>query len=92
MWGETYFEVRRPTFRGSRFAYLAAVLLSDDATEIERAWLVPMRQLPKVARVTEAKFVLRPSKAATSRDRFSPYRCDDARELAERLIDSFNEP
>lgn len=81
-----HFEVRAATFRVDRFAYLIAVLLSGDASGIERAWLVPMRELPEIAARRAKKYVVRASKSLSSNDRFSPYRCTDASELTARLI------
>ena len=86
-----HFEVRAATFRSDRVGYIVAVLLSDDAVRIERAWLIPMRELPKIAVKRSAKYVLRASKSLNSNDKFSPYRCRDARDLVSRILTELEE-
>lgn len=81
----THFEVRRATFSEARRSYLVAALLDAELTRFRMAWLIPLAQLPQMGRSTEHKFVIRPSIAPASKDRYTPYRCTAA-ELAQRII------
>jgi hypothetical protein len=45
-----------------------------------------MARLPEIARDISGKYVIRASKAPESADRYSPYRCLSAEELAKRII------
>lgn len=81
-----HFEVRGATFNQARQAYLVAALCNEGLTEFLASWLIPMSELPEVARKASTKLVIRPSKAMNSLDRFAPYRCHTADELASRII------
>ena len=82
-----HFELRKATYHEKRYAYAVLVLLSTDAATVERAWLVPMRDLAKYAASRKNKFVLRPSKVQFSTDRYTTLQCEDLAELCERLLD-----
>lgn len=86
-----HFEVRSATFKSDRYAYLVAALLAEDASRVERAWLIPMQQLPSVAAKRTAKYVVRASKSLTSTDRYSAYRCKDAAHLVARVLALFDD-
>lgn len=81
-----HFEVRKATFREARRAYLVAALFNEELTQFIATWFVPMERLPKLARGGGEKWVIRPSKAQKSRDRYTLYRCLSAKELAERIV------
>ncbi len=81
-----HFEVRKATFNEARRAYLVAALFNDELTRFIATWFVPMSELPKMARSSGDKWVIRPSKAASTRDRYTLYRCVTAEELAQRII------
>ncbi len=87
-----HFEVRAATFRSNRYAYLIAVLLSEDASRIECAWLLPMRELPTIASARTSKYVIRASRSLTSSDRYSQYQCKDMNALVARLLKTFDSP
>ena len=80
-----HLEVRAATWKSDEFAYLIAVLLKPDVSTIERAWLIPMKRLPSIARQTKTKFVIRANRNASSKDRFTSFRCESAAELARRI-------
>src|SRR5574338_1393767 len=61
-----HFEVRKATFKEARRAYLVAVLFDDQLTRFVATWFVPMAKLPKLARSSGDKWVIRPSKATGS--------------------------
>lgn len=81
-----HFEVRKATFNEGRRAYLVAALLNDDLTHFVTTWFIPLGLLPEVARNGATKWVIRPSKATGSADRFVPYRCNTDHELAMRIV------
>jgi hypothetical protein len=81
-----HFEVRKATFNEARRAFLVAALFNDELTHFIATWFVPMSELPKIARSGGEKWVIRPSKAASTGDRYTRYRCVTAEELAERII------
>lgn len=83
-----HFEVRRATFNAWPNAFLLAayVTLDDGTLGVRRAWLIPMRELPKVARTNEKKYVIRPSWSATSKDRYTRFRCETMADVATRLL------
>jgi len=77
-----HFEVRKATFNDARKAYLVAGLFNEELTEFVYTWLIPMELLPKIGRVSEKKYVIRPSISLTTTDRCSQYRCVNANDLA----------
>lgn len=82
-----HFEVRKSTFNDARRAYLVAGLFNEDLTHFMTTWFMPLALLPQVARSSADKWVIRPSKAESSGDRFTPYRCMTDHELALRIIE-----
>jgi hypothetical protein len=85
-----HFEARVATLKTDEFAYLIAVLLSAPLSTIERAWLIPMKQLPSVARKGSTKYVVRANRNSDSKDRFTPFRCASATELTKRIVALFD--
>ena len=81
-----HFQVRQATFNEARRAYVIAALLSEELTHFIATWLIPMGLLPSMSKDIGGKWVIRPSKSATSADRFSPYRCMTPGDLAQRII------
>lgn len=82
-----HFQVRQATFNEARQAYLVAALFNDDLSQFLTTWFIPMALLPEVAKDISGKWVIRPSKAANSADRYTLYRCFTADELAQRIIE-----
>ena len=81
-----HFELRKSTFNQTRKAWLVAALCNEDLTQFETTWFIPFSELPLLAAERADKWVIRPSKSATSRDRCSPFRCGSADDLAERIL------
>ncbi len=79
------FDVRRKTFSEHEHSFLLAILLDMAGGQIRRAWLIPMAELSNVARVKPEKLSITPSAKEGSRDRYTPYRCADMAEVAQRL-------
>jgi hypothetical protein len=82
-----HFEIRKATFRSDRYACAILVLLSADASTIERAWVIPMLDLPRYAASRATKYVLRVSKALDTADRCSGLQCKDWAALGSRVLD-----
>lgn len=82
-----HFEVRKATFNDARRAHLVAALFNEELTHFVTTWFMPLSVLPQVARDSSDKWVIRPSKASITTDRFLSYRCLTADELAQRIID-----
>ncbi|AWJ88965.1 hypothetical protein Sp245p_03745 [Azospirillum baldaniorum] len=85
--GYVQFDVRTSTFRDGPDMFLLAVLLDMQQGSVQRAWLIPMAELPAVSMRKTEKLAITPSPSSASKDRYTPYRCQDMREVAERLID-----
>ncbi|MCK4624561.1 MAG: hypothetical protein KAV00_04565 [Phycisphaerae bacterium] len=85
-----HFGVQTATFSKSKNTYLIAVLMTEDMRSVERAWLIPMRILPRLARDGKTKFVVRPNWSDSSKDKYSTYRCRDMAEVTQRLLRAFS--
>lgn len=81
-----HFQVRQTTFNQARQAYLVGALCNEDLTQFIVTWFIPMSDLPSLARDISGKWVIRPSMAENTKDRFVPYRCNTTGELADRII------
>lgn len=81
-----HFNIRKATFSDARQAYLVAGLLNDTLTEFAVTWFMPMVKLPKIGSERIDRWVIRPSKAPGSTDRYRPYRCENVKELAQRIL------
>jgi hypothetical protein len=81
-----HFQVRQATFNEARRAYLVAGLINPELTEFIVTWFIPMEHLPRIGLDIDGKWVIRPSKSASSTDRFFEYRCDTINELARRIV------
>ncbi|AIV46680.1 DUF4365 domain-containing protein [Burkholderia pseudomallei] len=82
-----HFEVRQATFNDARRAYLVAALVNDELTDFVATWFIPMAQLPSISKDKSGKWVIHPSKAVGSADRYTPYRCLTPETLVQRIID-----
>jgi hypothetical protein len=81
-----HFHVRKATFDEARRAYLVPALFNEDLTQFIATWFIPMGLLPTLSKDIGGRLVIRPSKSATSADRFSPYRCANPLELSQRIL------
>jgi len=81
-----HFEVRKSTIKVERRAYLLCVLLSDSLRKTERAWLIPLSEMPNIATERETKYVIRANKQISSKDRYKQFQCKDMHEVVESLI------
>ena len=86
-----HFEIRKVSIRNEKFAYFLAVLLSKDMHSIDRAWLIPMKEISNVLsrKNTQAKYIMRPNRSLTTNDKYSKFQCKDMSDVIERIIDIF---
>lgn len=70
--------------------FMLAMLLKDDVETVECAWLIPMRDLPRIANRTSDTYALRPSINPKSNDKYKKYRCRTIKEVVARLEKMFD--
>ena len=81
-----HFELRKATLKKERKALLLCVLLAGTMRATERAWLLPLTDLPDIATDKGNKYVIRANRELTSNDKYKPYQCESIGEVAKRLI------
>ena len=84
-----HFEVRKSTHRHDRHALLLCVLLSPDLRATERAWLLPLHELPLLCTVKESKYMIRANKLLTSNDKYQKFRCANIASVSRLLVEYF---
>ena len=80
------FDVREATFKEERHAFLVAALLDAKMTGFDCSWFIPMKDVTRVGNKKSDKYVLTPSKAEGSADKYKEFRCVNADELAQHII------
>ena len=80
------FDVRKATVKEARSAYLVAALLDAKMTGFECSWFIPMKDVTMVGNKKSDKYVITPSKAEGSADKYKVFRCVNADELAQHII------
>jgi hypothetical protein len=83
-----HFEIRASALREYELAHVIAVLLSPDLASIRCAWFIPMRDIVKKARRGKDKYIIRASHGASSRDKFTTYRCGPESTLAQGVVEA----
>jgi hypothetical protein len=81
-----HFEVRKATLKADRHAYLLCVLLSENMRKTERAWLLPLSDLPNIASARESKYVIRANMQIATNDKYKKYQCKSTKEVAKEII------
>jgi hypothetical protein len=85
-----HFEVRKTALKLERDVLFACILLNENMTSIESAWLIPSSDLVTIARSNESKFIIRASKSSESKDKYSQFRHASAKTFAKALIKRFD--
>jgi hypothetical protein len=85
-----HFQVRKATFVEHHHGHVLCVYFNRATLAISRAWLIPMRTFLSVAFEQTDDYRVRPSIDMSSADRYTPFRCTDLGEVAERLITYFD--
>jgi len=81
-----YFEIRKKTFSETPGTVVIAMLFDWDKQEPRCMWLLPGDVISAGAQGPGDKYVLQPSIAPNSNDKWRPFRCKTFEELASRLI------
>jgi hypothetical protein len=79
------FDTRSATFRAVAASHLLAALVDPSDGAFWRAWLIPMVDLETIAAPRPGKLVITPNPSLQSNDRYAPWRCASAYEVAEKL-------
>jgi hypothetical protein len=80
------FDVRKATFKEARSAYIVAALFNADMTDFVCTWFISLEELPKISNVRSNKYVITPSKAEHTKDKYEKYRCENTEKLAQHII------
>ena len=78
-----------PIRNDKRQALLLCVLLSEDLRTTERAWLLPLAELPELTSEREKKYVIRANKQLNTNDKYKQFQCESIKDVATRLISNF---
>lgn len=81
------FDVRKATIKEARSAYLVAALLNDNMTAFVCTWFMSMTELKTVGNEKPDKYVITPSKAKDSQDKYKDFRYANVDGLAHRIIE-----
>lgn len=81
------FDVREATYREERRAFVVAALLNEKMSEFVCSWFIPMKEIKRIGNKKSNKYVITPSKAEGSDDKYKGFRCANADKLAQRIIE-----
>lgn len=81
------FDVREATYKEERRAFVVAALLNEKMTEFVCSWFIPMKEVKRVGNKKSNKYVITPSKAEGSADKYKDFRCMNTDKLAQSIID-----
>jgi hypothetical protein len=84
-----HFEHRKATLNIERNSFLLCVLLGESLRTTERAWLIPLRDVPHIASERKDKYVIRANKQATTNDKFKKYQCKNMAAVTAKLYEYF---
>ena len=84
-----HFEHRKATLNIERNSFLLCVLLDETLRTTERAWLIPLRDVPHIASEREDKYVIRANKQASTNDKFKKYQCVNMAAVTAKLYEYF---
>lgn len=87
-----HFEIREAALKNKKRGYLLAVLFDPDLRGIERAWLIPLRSVPRIFSSIgkRKKFVMRANRSKETKDRYARYQHEDLHSVAKELISKFH--
>ena len=82
-----HFEIRSVSLKNKKYAYFLAVLLTKDIKSVERAWLIPMKDISGLLNIRkkQKKYIMRANKSLTTKDKFSKYQCENIMEVTRRI-------
>jgi hypothetical protein len=91
--GDTaHFQFRRSNFNLERLAAAVFILTNEDGYGMRCGWVVPMAEIPQLARKATKTFVIRANSSERSKDKYVKYRCGDAASLCACIQNMLNPP
>lgn len=86
-----HFEIRSVSLKNKKYAYFLAILLSKSLRTIERAWFIPMKDIPGLLNIQkkQSKYIMRANKNLSTKDKFCKYQCKDVLEVTQRIKEIF---
>ena len=87
-----HFQIRKKTFSEMPGTVVVGMLFDWQTQEPRCMWLLPTNVVAANARTQGANYVLRPSIAPDTKDRWRPYRCGGFAELVDKLIHLLEQP
>lgn len=79
------FDVQKTTFSKVKSGALICVVMDMETLAINMAWMIPMTDIPTVATDRPGKYVLAPSRLATSKDKYSGHRHGSIKSLTDAV-------
>lgn len=82
-----HFEIRTVSLKNKKYAYFLAVLLTKDIRSVERAWLIPMKDISSLLNIRkkQKKYIMRANKSLTTKDKFKDYQFENINEVTKRI-------
>ena len=82
-----HFEIRTVSLKNKNYAYFLAVLLTKDIRSVERAWLIPMKDISSLLNIRkkQKKYIMRANKSSTTKDKFRKYQFENINEVTKRI-------
>jgi hypothetical protein len=82
-----HFEIRTVSLKNKKYAYFLAVLLTKDIRSVERAWLIPMKDISSLLNIRkkQKKYIMRANKSSTTKDKFRKYQSENINEVTKRI-------
>lgn len=82
-----HFEIRTVSLKNKKYAYFLAVLLTKDIRSVERAWLIPMKDISSLLNIRkkQKKYIMRANKSLTTKDKFRDYQFENINEVTKRI-------
>jgi hypothetical protein len=82
-----HFEIRSVSLKNEKSVYFLAVLIDKDIRSVERAWLIPIKDISTLLnmRKKQSKYIMRANRSLSTKDKFSKYKCQNMIEVAQRI-------
>ena len=86
-----HFEIRNVSIKNAKYAYFLAILLDKDLHSVERAWFIPMKEIPNVLnrKNRQAKHIMRANRSLNTKDKYSKYQYKNMVEVVGRMVKIF---
>ena len=68
------FDLQKSTYSDDHFGAVVCVVIDPEILTIKVGWVIPSLDIPKLATSQKFKFAMVPSRMATSKDKYTPYR------------------